>query len=106
MPVHAIHDLLTDPPRPVEQPFELAARRITATWLETREIVASADDLRLAGLFLARLGLTIEPASGGAVRLISERGTGTVMSREAAILTALRSLVARGQRTVRAVAAA
>jgi hypothetical protein len=104
MPVHAIHDLLTDPPRPVEQGFELAARRITATWLETRRVIASADDLRLAGQFLQRFGLTIEPLSGGDVRLVSERGTGSVMSREAAILTALRSLVGRGQRPTRAFA--
>ncbi len=101
MPVHAIHDLLRDPPRPVEQRFELAARRITATWLATREIEASADDLRLAGQFLKGYGLTLEPLACGAVRVVSERGRETVMSRAEAVLTALRSLAAREQRSVR-----
>lgn len=102
MPVHAIHDVLTDPPRAVAQPFELAARRITATWLERGEVTASADDVRLAGQYLKAFGLTIEPLACGDVRLVSERGREQIMSREDAVLTALRSLAARGQRPAHA----
>ena len=94
MPVHSIDDLLEDPPRPIAAGFELAARRITATWLETREVVATPDDLRLATQFLKPLGVTIEPLCGCEVRLTSQSGLATIMSREDAILTALRSLVA------------
>jgi hypothetical protein len=107
MPVHAIYDLVTDPPRPIEDPFALAARRITATWLATREVVASADDLRLAGQFLQRVGLTLEPLPGLLVRIISERGRETIMSREAAVMTAIRCVVAQDtQRTTRSIARA
>jgi hypothetical protein len=103
MPVHAVYDLLSDLPRPVSERFELAARRITATWIETSEVTASADDVRLAGEFLRPYGVTIEPMPGGDVRLVSERGKDTVMSRAEAVLTALRSLVAREQRSLRAI---
>jgi len=93
MPVHATYDLLTDPPRPVESPFELAARRIMATWLETRCVVATPDDLRLATQFLRQVGVRLEPISAFEVRLVSERGRSTVLTREAAVMTAIRSLV-------------
>ena len=107
MPVQAIYDLVTNPPRPFDDPFALAARRITATWLATREVIASADDLRLAGQFLQRVGLTLEPLPGLLVRLVSERGRETVMSREAAVMTAIRCIVALdGQRTTRSIARA
>jgi hypothetical protein len=93
MPVQATYDLLTDPPRPVESPFELAARRIMATWLETRDVIATPHDLKLAAQFLKRVGLTLEPLSQFEVRLVSERGRSTVLTREAAVMTAIRSLV-------------
>ena len=93
MPVDAIHDLLTDRPRAVESPFELAARRIMANWLETQCVMATADDLRLATDFLKRAGVTIESLPGCEVRLVSERGQDSIMSREAAVMTAIRHLV-------------
>jgi hypothetical protein len=96
MPVHATYDLLSNPPRPVESPFELAARRIMTTWLETRRVSATPDDVQLAAQFLKRVGLTIEPLSTFEVRLVSARGQGTVLSREAAVMTAIRSLVTLG----------
>jgi hypothetical protein len=94
MPVDAIHDLLTDRPRAVDSPFELAARRIMANWLETSCVAATADDLRLATDFLKRVGVTIEHLPGCEVRLVSERGQDAIMSREAAVMTAIRHLVA------------
>jgi len=104
MPVY--DDLLTDVPRPVSALFELAARRIATTWIETSEVTASADDVRLAGEFLRAYGVTIKPILGGDVRLVSESGEDTVMSRAEAVLTALRSLVARERRSLRAIARA
>lgn len=94
MPVDAIHDILSDRPRVVDSPFELAARRIMAGWLDTRCVTATLDDLRVAAQFLKRIGLTIEPLPGCEVRLVSERGQGTVMSREEAVMAAIRQLVA------------
>lgn len=106
MPVHAIHDVVTGLPRPLDDPFALAARRITTTWLANREVVASTDDLRLAAEFLRRIGLTLEPLPGLLVRLVSG-GRATVMSREDAVMTAIRCVAARdGRRTVRSIARA
>ncbi len=106
MPVDAIHDVVTDPPRAFADPFAFAARRITTTWLATRDVTASADDLRLAAEFLRRIGLTLEPLPGLLVRLVSGSCT-TVMSREDAVMTAIRCVVARdAQRTVRSIARA
>jgi len=94
MPIEATYDLLCDPPRPVEVLFEIAARRILTTWLETRDVVATEDDLRLAAQFLHRSGLSLEPISSSEVRLVSQRGESTILTREAAILAAVRSLAA------------
>jgi len=104
MPVEATYDLLSDPPRPVEVLFEIAARRILTTWLETREVVATADDVRLAAQFLRRSGISLEPLEGSEVRRVSQRGESTVLTREAAILTAVRSLALEAQRTLRSIA--
>jgi hypothetical protein len=107
MPVDATYDLLCDPPRPVEVLFEIAARRILTTWLETRELVATDDDLRLAAQFLRRSGQSIEPVSASEVRLVSQRGESTVLTREAAILAAVRSLAAvESPRSARSIARA
>ena len=107
MPVHTTHDLLSDPPRPVEVVFEVAARRILTGWLDTGEVVATVDDLRLAAQYLRRIGLSLEPVSHFEVRLVPQRGESTVVTRETAILTAVRSLaVLDAQRTTRSIARA
>jgi hypothetical protein len=94
MSLYAILDPVVNPPRPIDEPFALAARRITATWLDTREVVATLDDLRLATSFLLRSGVTVEPMPACQVRIVSEQGLTTVTSREAAVMMAIRSLVA------------
>jgi len=107
MPVHATYDLLSDPPRPVEAVFEVAARRILTGWLDAGAVVATVEDLRLAAQFLRRTGLTVELVSTFEVRLVSQRGDSTVVTREDAILTAVRSLAALDtQRTTRSIARA
>jgi hypothetical protein len=107
MPVQATYDLLSDPPRPVEVLFEIAAHRILTTWLDTREVVATDDDVRLAAQFLRRAGISLEALSSSEVRLVSQRGESTVLTREAAVLTAVRSLAGlEAQRTPRTIARA
>lgn len=107
MPVQATYDLLSDPPRPVEVLFEIAAHRILTTWLETREIVATEDDVRLAAQFLLRSGVSLEPVAPGEVRLVPRRGESTIVTREGAVLAAVRSLASGdGQRPARAIARA
>jgi hypothetical protein len=94
MPVHAVYDVLSDPPREAESPFELAARRMIDTWLETGSIVATPDDLRLATGFLHQFGVRLEPLPGCEVRVMSEQDGIAVVSREEAVMTAIRRLVA------------
>jgi hypothetical protein len=106
MPVHAIYDVLSTPPPRLEEPFALAARRITAGWLARRRVDASPEDLRLATSFLERCGFRIECLPGREIRLVSERGRATVLSREALLLTAIRSLVLDVRHAARLVARA
>ena len=107
MPVYAIYDIVNDPPRAVQWPFELCARRIAETWLATREVAATLDDLRLATPFLRGCGITVESLPGREVRVSSDRGQTTVMSREAVIMTALRCLATLdAQRSTRGAARA
>ena len=96
MSAYAIHDILSAPPPAIESPFELAALRITAGWLESRPVSATLADLRLAGEFLRTLGITIDPMPDDRrVRLVSEQGRESIVSREAAMLLAIRILAAR-----------
>ena len=103
MPVHTVHDVLHDPPREAE-PFELAALRMTDTWIETGCVTATTDDLRLAISYLGRFGFTVELLPGCQVRVASEGGGGAVMTREEAVMTAIRHLATSG--TIRSIARA
>ncbi len=96
------YDVFGQPPRAVEWPFELAARRIAETWLATREIAATVDDLRLATPVLRECGIMVEATPGREVRLVSETGQTTTTTREMAILTAIRCLTTlRAHRSAR-----
>ena len=101
MAAYAIHEVLSTPAPAVESPFELAALRITAGWLESRTVSATPADLQLATDFLRTIGVTMQALPGGRrVRLVSEHGRESIVSREAAVLLAIRSLAARnGQRS-------
>jgi hypothetical protein len=96
MPVEGVYEVLSDPPREPESPFELAARRMIDTWLEAGCVAASPDDLRLATSFLRQFGITLEPLPGCQVRVVSERHGGAVMTREEAVMTAIRHLASLG----------
>ncbi len=100
MAAYSIHEVLSAPPPAVESPFELAALRITAGWLESRTVSATPRDLQLATDFLRTIGITVEPLPGDRrVRLVSAQGRESIVSREAALLLAIRSLAVRdGQR--------
>jgi hypothetical protein len=100
MPVQAAYDTLTDPPRVVASPFELAARRLAEAWLDSGRITVTDDDVRLAADFLKRFGITLDASSGDGVRLTSTRGDVSTVSREEAVVTAFRCLAAAsGQRS-------
>jgi hypothetical protein len=95
MPVMGTYDVLNQPPRAVEHRFELAARRIVDAWLHDGRVRASAEDVRLAAEFLKRCGHTAEVMPGLDVRMTSPSGQRTIISREDAVMIALRHLASR-----------
>jgi hypothetical protein len=105
MPVERVYEVLSDPPREPASPFELAARRMIDTWLQAGCVAATPDDLRLAKSFLRPFGITLEPLPGCQVRVASERDGDAVMTREEAVMTAIRHLVSLGASRVIARAA-
>jgi hypothetical protein len=106
MPVHAVYDVLNTPPRVAGCRFELAARRLTEEWLARGRVDVSAEVLAFALEFLGRCGFIAEDLAGGDVRLQSDAGRAAVVSREAAMVMALRGLVAlQGRSAVRSASA-
>jgi hypothetical protein len=82
--------------RPVETRFELAAARMVDGWLAKGRVTLSESDLRLVREFLEHSGCRVEMIDGQRVRIVSDSGRAREMSREAAMVAALRRLAARG----------
>ena len=88
-------NVLDQPARPVETRFELAAWRMVEGWLTAGRIDVSAVDVRLAREFLEHTGSRVEDMPGLLVRVVTGEGRAQEMTREAAVLIALRQLAAR-----------
>jgi hypothetical protein len=88
-------NVLEERPRAVQTRFELAAGRMVESWIAAGRVCVSAGDMRLAREFLETAGWTIHDAPGARVRLVSRAGRAQEMTREAAVLIALRRLAAR-----------
>lgn len=82
-------------PRNVRVLFEIAAARMAETWLAAGQMCVSAGDMRLAQEFLEGDGWTVSDAPGVRVRLVRGTGRAQEMTREDAVLMALRSLARR-----------
>jgi hypothetical protein len=95
------YDVLRHVPREVESRFELAVVRMAESWLAAKRVTASADDLKIARDYLEQVGCNVRELPGVLVRVEHEDGHVEEMSREAAILVALRRLVARRLRAPR-----
>ena len=89
-------NVLDERARPVETRFELAAWRMVERWLEAGRVRVSACDVRLAREFLEHTGSRVEDMPGLRVRVVNGEGRAQEMTREAAVLIALRQLAARG----------
>ena len=85
-------DLLLEPPFEVCARFELAAARIADAWLAARGGRVSREDFGIARAFLERDGWKVEELPGVRVRLACHEVAPSVMTREAAVLVALRRL--------------
>ena len=88
-------NVLDERARPVETRFELAAWRMVEGWLTAGRIDVSAVDVRLAREFLEHTGSRVEDMPGLLVRVVTGEGRAQEMTREAAVMIALRRLAAR-----------
>ena len=88
---------LTSPPPEVSSRFALAAARMADAWLRAGGVRVSTHDFRIARDFLERDGWTVEELPGVFVRLRCGDLLSDEMTREAAVLVALRRLVAPGE---------
>ena len=88
------HLVTEERPRPVSTRFELAVARMIDAWLAAGKVVLSESDLRLAREFLEHTGCRVEMMDGQRVRIKSDKGRIREMSREAAVVAALRRLAA------------
>ena len=89
------HDLTEKVPHPVRTRFELAIGRMIETWLAAGRIAVSSTDVKLAREFLEETGSRVEDAAEARLRVIGSGGRSQEMSREAAVMAALRRLAAR-----------
>jgi hypothetical protein len=91
-------DVVGDRPRQVASRFELAASRIADAWLSNGHIAVTADDFRLARDYLDRTGSSVEETPGVLVRIRDRNGRSQEMTREAAVILALRRLAGAEKR--------
>jgi hypothetical protein len=89
------HDVLEKPAQPVRSRFELAIGRMIDAWLVAGRISVSAGDVKLAREFLEQTGSKVEDAPAARVRLVGDDGRAEEMTREAAVMIALRRLATR-----------
>jgi len=90
-------NVVDEPIRSVETQFELAAWRMVERWVTAGSIDVSAGDVRLAREFLEHAGFRVEDLEGLRVRLVNRDGRAEELTREAAVLLALRRLAARAE---------
>jgi hypothetical protein len=86
------HDLTQEQAHPVRSRFELAIRRMMDAWFAAGHVRVSLADVKLAREFLEQDGCKVEDAPGANVRVVSREGRTQEMSREAAVVAALRRL--------------
>jgi hypothetical protein len=85
-------DLLIEQTFEVRARFELAAGRMADAWLGARGLQVSREDFRIAREFLERDGWSVDELPGVRVRLGCREIVPVVMTREAAVMVALRRL--------------
>jgi hypothetical protein len=88
-------DLTAKQPHPVRTRFELAIGRMMDAWLIAGRVQVSADDVKLAREFLELSGWRVEEAGHANLRLVHRDGRSEEVTREAAVMTALRRLATR-----------
>jgi hypothetical protein len=90
------HDVTSERARPVRARFELAIRRMMDAWLDAGRLQVSSGDVRLAREYLEMLGCRIEETADARLRVVNPEGRSQEMTREGAVVAALRRLAERG----------
>ena len=85
-----------DRPRNIATQFELFAAKLMETWLTAGTVQVSAGDMKMAADFLRQVGFQVEEAAGLMVKLRSKDGRTREMTREDAMLFAVRCLTGQG----------
>jgi hypothetical protein len=88
-------NILDERPRTVRTRFELAASRMVEAWLNDGRVHVSAGDLALAREFLEQQGCRVERSAGAYVTVVNRDGRSAEMTREDAVVLAVRRLAAR-----------
>ena len=81
-----------DRPRNIATQFELFAAKLMESWITAGSVQVSSDDMRMAADFLRQVGFQVEEAAGLMVKLRSKDGRTREMTREDAMLFAVRCL--------------
>lgn len=85
-------DVTKNPPKAVTARFQLAAARIAEAWAAAGTLTVTADDIAIAGEYLRHVGWQVRQVEGLLVRLTDRDGRTEQVSREQAVLRALREL--------------
>ncbi len=86
------YDVTEKRARPVRTRFELAVGRMMDGWIAAGKVRVSAKDVKLAREFLEDAGCTVEDAPDLRLRIVTQEGRTQEMTREAAVVAALRRL--------------
>ena len=81
-----------DQPRNIASQFELFAAKLMETWITAGMVQVSAGDMKMAADFLRQVGFQVEEVAGLMVKLRSKDGRTREMTREDAMLFAVRCL--------------
>jgi hypothetical protein len=82
-------------PRAIATQFELFAARLMESWITAGSVQVSAGDLRMAAEFLRQVGWQVEETAGLMVKLRGADGRTREVTREAAMVFAVRCLTGR-----------
>jgi hypothetical protein len=81
-----------DRPRAIATRFELFAAKLMESWITAGSVQVSSDDLQMAAEFLRQVGWQVEEVAGLMVKVRGADGRARQMTREAAMLFAVRCL--------------
>lgn len=84
-----------DRPRNIATQFELFAAKLMEGWISAGSVQVSSGDLHMAADFLRQVGWRVEEVAGLMVRIRGADGQTREMTREAAMLFAVRCLAGR-----------